>query len=85
MTPSWPGPHEDPFMNTENFKNPLLAGGPFRLENEDSYRRWRDWKLNSQPASARDLVVEVEDPVALSAAERDALLALPDYVLSRDR
>jgi hypothetical protein len=62
-------------MNTENFKNPLPAGGPFRLGDGDSYRRWRDWKLNSQPASARDLVVEVEDPLALSNAERGGLLA----------
>ena len=51
------------------------ASGPLRLGDEDSYRLWRDWKLDNQPASARDLVVEVEDPLALSDAERGALLA----------
>lgn len=62
-------------MNTESFENSLPAGGPFRLEDEDSYRRWRDWKLDKQPASARDLVVEVEDPLRLSDAELGALMA----------
>ncbi|MAF95029.1 MAG: taurine catabolism dioxygenase TauD [Rhodospirillaceae bacterium] len=54
---------------------PSPANSPFLLEEEDSYRRWRDWKLSNQPASAGDLVVEIEDPLAPSAAEHDALLA----------
>ncbi len=47
---------------------------PFKLECEADYRRWRDAKRASQPRQAQDLLVEVADPRALSAAEQQALL-----------
>lgn len=47
---------------------------PFKLECEAHYQRWRDLKCASQPRHAQDLVVEVADPRALSAAEQQALL-----------
>ena len=46
---------------------------PFDLADEASYRRWRDWKLARAPRSAGELIVDVADPRALSAAERAAL------------
>ncbi|MHB8348314.1 MAG: TauD/TfdA family dioxygenase [Acidiferrobacterales bacterium] len=42
---------------------------PFLLDDEQAYRRWRDWKLEGYPASADDLIVEVGDPRALTRAE----------------
>ncbi|MDD2917539.1 TauD/TfdA family dioxygenase [Rhodoferax sp.] len=47
---------------------------PFDLTQAGAYQRWRDAKLASQPRQAADLVVDVADPRALSASERDALL-----------
>jgi hypothetical protein len=47
---------------------------PFSLDDDDSYRRWRDAKLARRARSVAELVVEVRDPLALSAAEREALL-----------
>jgi hypothetical protein len=47
---------------------------PFDLADEDSYRRWRDWKLARQPDRFGTPWVDVEDPRQLKAAERLALL-----------
>lgn len=47
---------------------------PFRIENETAYRRWREAKLAGYPASAAELVVEIEDPRDLAPAERAELL-----------
>ena len=49
-------------------------GGPFDLGNEEAYKRWREWKLESHPKAAGDLVVEVKDPFAITDAEYGALL-----------
>lgn len=46
---------------------------PFDLADDNSYQRWRDAKLASAPRTAADLIVEVKDPRALSASEREAL------------
>ncbi|MFH2140661.1 MAG: TauD/TfdA family dioxygenase [Pseudomonadota bacterium] len=46
---------------------------PFDLADDDSYQRWRDAKLAGAPRTAADLIVEVKDPRALSASEREAL------------
>ncbi len=48
--------------------------GAFDLADEAAYRAWRERKLARFPKSLADLVVEVRDPRALSAAERAALL-----------
>jgi hypothetical protein len=54
--------------------SPGLAS-PFDLEDAVSYRRWRDWKLQRRPQHAAELVVDVADPRALTAAEQAALRA----------
>ena len=53
---------------------PVLAPSPFDLDDDASYRRWRDWKLERHPARVEDLIVDVADPRDLSADERAALL-----------
>ncbi len=45
------------------------------LDDDDSFARWRDAKLQAYPASAGELMVEVKDPARLSGAEFDALKA----------
>jgi alpha-ketoglutarate-dependent taurine dioxygenase len=50
-------------------------GCPFHLEDEASYRAWRDEKLAAYPRSLDELVVEVADPRRLTPAEQEAILA----------
>jgi alpha-ketoglutarate-dependent taurine dioxygenase len=50
------------------------AAGPFALDDEGAYRRWRERKLDERARSADDLLVPVADPRALTPAERRALL-----------
>jgi hypothetical protein len=47
---------------------------PFDLDDEAGYRQWRAAKLARRARSAADLIVDVGDPQALSATEREALL-----------
>jgi hypothetical protein len=51
-----------------------MNGNPFDLDDAATYQRWRERKLADAPARAEDLIVEVRDPRALSAAEHDALI-----------
>jgi len=60
--------------NRDNAAPSLGTRSPYRLDSNDTYRRWREWKLSNQPASAEDLIVEVEDLANLKAAEHAALL-----------
>ncbi len=47
-----------------------LARNPFAPDNEETHARWRDRKLATRARSAADLLVEVRDPRALTAAEK---------------
>jgi hypothetical protein len=47
---------------------------PFDLDDDKTYQTWRKRKLEQAPASVAELIVEVEDPRQLSAAEHAALL-----------
>ena len=47
---------------------------PFDLDNPSAYLRWRDHKLARAISGAGELVVEVNKPYALTAAEHAALL-----------
>lgn len=51
-------------------------GNPFSLDDNAAYQRWREQKLAAAPASVSDLIVEVRDPRALTAAEHQALSAV---------
>ena len=48
--------------------------GPFDLDDDAAYRRWRQLKLQQKPRSVDDLIVDLADPRRLSAPERAALL-----------
>jgi len=52
----------------------VTPGNPFDPEDDCAYRVWRDAKLADMPRRAADLIVDVGDPAALTAAERAALL-----------
>ena len=53
---------------------PARAASPFDLDDDAGYRRWRAWKLAVRPLDAAALTVDLADPRALTAAEREALL-----------
>lgn len=55
---------------------PQAKASPFHLENNDTYQAWRDRKLTGYPQDIGDLVVEVNDPRALTKPEYQALLQL---------
>lgn len=48
---------------------------PFDPDNAADYALWRDRKLAGYPAGIGELVVEIDDPCRLTAAEYEALLA----------
>lgn len=58
-----------------DFGTQAPPGAPFDLRDVDTWARWRDWKLANAPRSAEELIVEVRDPRALTAAEQAALMA----------
>ncbi len=47
---------------------------PFDLHNDRAYRAWRALKLQNYPRNAQDLVVEIRDPLHVSAHERAAMM-----------
>lgn len=47
---------------------------PFSLEAKADYAAWRDAKLAMAPTRLGELLVEIDDPRLLSAAEREALV-----------
>ncbi|HUY04609.1 MAG TPA: TauD/TfdA family dioxygenase [Rhodocyclaceae bacterium] len=52
-----------------------MSLSPFDLDNHAGYAAWRADKLRQAPRSFGELVVEVNDPCALTAQERWAILA----------
>ncbi len=51
-----------------------MTDSPFNLANESAYAAWRERKLAEFPAELGELVVPVENPHALTYAERAAIL-----------
>lgn len=52
------------------------AGGPFALEHDEAYSRWREAKLAAHPTCAADLVVDIGDLGKRVAAELGAVADL---------
>ena len=50
--------------------------GPFSLEDQSAYQQWRERKLQGYPRNASELVVDIADPFAITAAETATLQAL---------
>jgi alpha-ketoglutarate-dependent taurine dioxygenase len=48
---------------------------PFALSAQQDYAAWREWKLAQYPVAVDELLVPVQDPARLTAAEHAALLA----------
>ncbi len=53
---------------------PAALASPFDLADDAAYRAWRGRKLASAPTFSEELVVEVTDPLRLTAAERAAIV-----------
>ena len=51
-----------------------MGDTPFDLDNAAAYAAWRERKLDSAPRRIEDTLVALDDPRALTAGERDALL-----------
>ena len=49
---------------------------PFNLSNDEGYLRWREDKLNGYPAHVLQLMVEIDNPAALSPTEKSALVGI---------
>ncbi|HMS27318.1 MAG TPA: TauD/TfdA family dioxygenase [Burkholderiaceae bacterium] len=54
----------------------MSKNNPFDINNQIAYAKWRDTKLERQPQSPADLIVDVKDPRNLSADEKISLLKL---------
>lgn len=50
--------------------------GPFDLADAAAYARWREQKLDTAPRRIEDILVELNDPRCLSAAERQRFVEL---------
>ena len=51
-----------------------LADSPFDLDAPAGYRLWRERKLDSAPRRIEDILVPLDDPRVLTAAQLDAML-----------
>jgi hypothetical protein len=51
----------------------LAINSPFDLADDSAYRAWRAHKLATAPTRSDELVVEIADPLRLTAAERAAI------------
>lgn len=50
---------------------------PFDLDSasDADYQKWREWKLSVYPETAKDIVVEIDDPFNLTAGEKQQVQA----------
>jgi len=60
----------------KQFTEQYHLGSPFDLDDDKAYQAWRENKLENYPEKVEDLIVEVNDPAALTPAEFDAIQAL---------
>ena len=51
-----------------------LADSPFHPDNDQAFARWKQEKLDNYPTDINELVVEIGNPRALTAAEHQRLL-----------
>jgi alpha-ketoglutarate-dependent taurine dioxygenase len=63
-------------QTVKQFTEHYQLGSPFDIDNDKAYQAWRENKLENYPEKVEDLIVEVKNPAALSAAEFDAIQAL---------
>ncbi len=63
------------FNTVSTPRDAIDGGGPFNLQTAHAYRAWMQTKLEHYPQRVEELIVEIRDPRALTAAEREALIA----------
>lgn len=51
-----------------------MKKSPFNLEDNNTYWKWRDRKLQNCARNINDLVVEIDDPRQLTVSEHDAIM-----------
>ena len=61
-------------LNIELQTYGIPKAGCFSLDDEKAYARWRDEKLRNYPIDTADLLVEIENPLMLSATEKSAIV-----------
>jgi len=66
----------DSIQTVKEFTKRYNLGNPFDLDNEISYKAWRDNKLEFYPEKVEDLVVIIKDPKKLNGNEFDAIRKL---------
>lgn len=71
-----PGPPARPVNAAAGGPPPGELAGPFDLSDAAAWRRWRAAKLAARPTRLADLIVDVGDLAAPTAAERVALAAV---------
>lgn len=59
----------------KNYSMPI-KDSPFRLENGEPYKRWRETKLDNYPADAKEITVSVNDPFRVTQDEVNEITAL---------
>lgn len=47
---------------------------PFNLNQQSTYEKWRDEKLNNYPDKPEQLIIEINDPEKLTHSEREAIV-----------
>lgn len=50
-----------------------MKASPFDVNDQSAYLGWREKKIEAYPVTAADLVVEVKDPLHMTASEQDAI------------
>ncbi len=61
-------------LKSDSQKSRFPAVGCFSLKDNDAYQRWRDEKLSDYPTTTTDLLVEIDNPFALTVAEKAAII-----------
>ena len=51
-----------------------MKKSPFDLDDDSTYQKWRDWKLENRAKDVSDFIVEIDDPRKLTQAQHDAIL-----------
>lgn len=57
----------------KHFVESFHQGNPFYLDNEKACQLWREIKLENYPETIADIIVEINNPAALTNAEFNAI------------
>jgi alpha-ketoglutarate-dependent taurine dioxygenase len=63
-------------QTVKQFSERYKLGSPFDLDNDKAYQAWRENKLENYPSKVEELIIGVNNPMALTPAEFDAIQSL---------